>query len=308
MDRINKDKMFTKAEMLDELRTIFLFEADHIILGAGSKMAEQFIGFPTESGEYCHMSSTLVDLRRFDISDSFDRGYDFAFRPSLTNTIEEHEVQNLIAFMEGTPRIGGVSSAGEVHDFMEPDGMCQTVADAVHARWKLEWDSVGRGSHTFTTRELALLANMTEGAVRNAMADKGENGLRAIPGSKPVRVEYDEARRWLAGRRGFVPTPQQPQLDTVLHEDLASVKTVEEFTLFMRKYINLYADLVLGHVVDSVLPDPDYEAWVDRGTFAFDVDKARRIAEGVGLDVPTFVGKALEVSLRRDASAEGGRS
>lgn len=298
---------FTKYEMLDELRTIFLFEADHIVLGAGPNMAEQFIGFPNERGEYCHMDPSLVDLRRFNITHVFDRGYDCAFRPSLINILDGGEVQDLVAFMDGTPRIGGVSSAGETHRFMNPDGFCRTVADAVHARWKLEWDSVGRGSHTFTTRELALLANMTEGAVRNGMADKGENGLRVIPGSKPVQVEYNEAKRWLSARRGFVPTPQQPHLDTVLHEDLASIKTPEEFASFVRNLSYYYGEQRpgVGRAIDSVLALDEIEHWFDFGTFVFDPDKARRLADALDLDVPSFVGKALEVSLRRDAAAKG---
>jgi hypothetical protein len=192
---------FTKDDMFNELRTIFLFEADHIILGASEKIAEQFIGFATEDGEYWHMDRELVDLARFDITSSFDQGYDYAFRPSLMSLLGESEVQDIVAFMKGTPRIGGVDSAGKIHQFMNPDGYCQTVADTVHARWKLEWSS---GGETFTTRDLALLANMTEGAVRNAMADKSDNGLKAIPGSKPVLVGIDEAKRWLSGRRGYI--------------------------------------------------------------------------------------------------------
>ncbi len=45
---------FTKEEMLSELRTIFLFEADHILLGAGEQAALGFIGIPVpQEGQYC---------------------------------------------------------------------------------------------------------------------------------------------------------------------------------------------------------------------------------------------------------------
>jgi hypothetical protein len=192
---------FKKEEMLVELRTIFLFEADHILMGAGPEMAERFIGFPVpEEGEYCHRSPMEVDLSRFQIANAFEHGYEFAFRPSVMNMLDESQVQDLNVFMLGTPKAGGISLGGETHRFMTPDGLCQMVADTVHARWKLEWDSPG--AHVLSTRELALLADMTEGAVRNAIADKGENGLRAISGSKnPVTVEHADALRWLSGRR-----------------------------------------------------------------------------------------------------------
>ena len=144
---------FPKSEMLNELRTIFLFEADHILMGSGPEVAAQFIGFDPEFNEYCHLSPERVDLSRFSIAGSFERGYDYAFRPSLLNTLGEGEVQDLVVFMLGTPRAGGISSGGETHAFMTPEGLCQRVADTVLARWKLEWDPVGAGSHSFTTRE-----------------------------------------------------------------------------------------------------------------------------------------------------------
>lgn len=40
---------FPKSEMLNELRTIFLFEADHILMGSGPEVAAQFIGFDPSS-------------------------------------------------------------------------------------------------------------------------------------------------------------------------------------------------------------------------------------------------------------------
>jgi hypothetical protein len=48
----------------------------------------------------------------------------------------------------------------------------------------------------------------------------------------------------------------------------------------------------------------DVQPWID-GTFAFDADRAIQVAKLLQLDVPMFVGKALEVTLR---SAEGRRS
>lgn len=299
---------FTKEQMLDELRTIFLFEADHILMGAGSEMAERFIGFPTgEQHEYCHMPPSMVDLSRFEIASVFEQGYDYAFRPSVLNSLEEHRVQDLNTFMLGAPRAGGISSGGETHAYMTPDGFCQTTVDTVFARWKLEWEA--HGGHTFTTRELALLANMTEGAVRNALADKSENGLRAIPGSKPVSVEHDEALRWLHQRRGFVPSPTRARDDRFLIEHLKEVATPEALGQIVWKRI-------LPVVDRSVFAEPgkiqwtkeEIDAWC-RGTFEFDADRARELAEALDIDPPLFVGKALEVSMRRNALAsEGGAS
>jgi hypothetical protein len=48
----------------------------------------------------------------------------------------------------------------------------------------------------------------------------------------------------------------------------------------------------------------DVQPWLD-GTFPFDADRAGQVAQVLQLDVPMFVGKALEVTLR---SSEGGHS
>jgi hypothetical protein len=276
---------FTKDQMLDELRTIFLFEADHLAMGAGPAMAAAFIGF--ESDQYWEEAPSRVDLSRFSITFAFDAGYDYAFQPGYLNKYGSEMALDLFAFMEGTPRIGGQgASQGETHVFMTQDGLCRTVVDAVHARENLD-----EGHRDFTIRDLALLANMTEGAVRNALADRSDNGLRAMPGSKPVQVSHAEGVRWLSGRRGFVPTPSRPQEDRFLREHLVELTSAEALGRIVSRLI--------GPGDEPPLPADRLAGWKD-GTFAFDHQDAERLAEALDLDVPLFVGKALEVSIRRD--------
>ncbi len=221
----------------------------------------------------------------------------------MLTAFDGSEFQDLNVFMEGTPRVGGISAGGETHRFITPDGYCQMVADAAFARWKLEWDESGAGSHTFTTRELALLSNMTEGAVRNAIADKSENGLRAT-GSKPVSVEHEEALNWLKGRRGFIPSPQRPSEDRFLAEHLRDIRSAEALgNVVQRQLWSTFgspeaAPAALGWTADEV------EKWC-RGSFKFDESRACRLAQALDFEVPLFVGKALEVSLRRDAGNMG---
>lgn len=293
---------FNKEEMLDELRTIFLFEADHVLISSGETKAKSFIGFPVgDQGEYLHEPPKKVDLALFsEITGSFQRGYEFAFNPSRLNSFEEHEVQDLLVFMNGTPRVGGIGSGGETHRFMTPDGYCRMVADTAFARWKLEWKS--DGSEPFSTRELALLANMTEGAVRMAISDKSDNRLKSIPGSKPVAVEFDEAKRWLSGRRGFIPWPDRPDDDQFLARAIRDAETPKAFGRLIHQVADFKAPDQLAQ--KTGLPAEEIKAWFD-GTFVFDTERARNLAQSLELDVPLFVGKALEVSLR---STAGGRS
>lgn len=292
---------FTKEEMLDELRTIFLYEADHVLISSGEAKAEAFIGFPVgEQGEYLNAPPKKVDLALFsEITGSFERGYEFAFNRSRLNNFGEHEVQDLVVFMDGTPRVGGVSSGGETHRFMTPDGYCRMVADAAFARWKLEWK--GDESETFTTRELALLANVTDGAVRMAISDKSDNRLKSIPGSKPVAVEFDEAKRWLSGRRGFTPWPDRPADDLFLNRAIRDAATPKAFGRLIHQITDFQSPDQLAE--KTGLTADEVKTWFD-GTFAFDTERARQLAQSLELDVPLFVGKALEVSLR---STGGGR-
>jgi hypothetical protein len=291
----------SKDDMLNELRTIFLFEADHVLISSGDAKAEAFIGFPAgDEREYMHQPASKVNLSLFtDITASFERGYEFAFHRSRLNTFGEHEIQDLQVFMNGTPRTGGISSGGETHRFMSPEGHCRMVADAAFARWKLEWK--GDDSETFTTRELALLANMTEGAVRMALSDKSDARLKSIPGSKPVAVEFDEAKRWLSGRRGFIPWPERAADDRFLTRAIRDTETPRALGRLIHQAAEFKApaDLAekLGWTAD------DIKSWFD-GSFVFDAERAGQIASALRLDAPMFVGKALEVTLR---SAQGGR-
>ena len=188
-------------------------------------------------------------------------------------------------------------SAGEMHRFMTPDGFCKTVQEMAFARWKLEIEEIG----PFSTRELALLANMSEGAVRNAMADKDEGRLKVISGSKPVEVEHDEAKRWLIGRRGFVPTPSRLRDDPNLREKLSSIQTAVELGDMIRRHRLVFKSLMSPSLLEW--PVDELSAW-ENGSFVFDAVRAQDLASGLDLDVPVFAGKALEVALRRDAKAK----
>lgn len=83
------------------------------------------------------------------------------------------------------------------------------VLDGVDRRTDYATDEFGPGSGDFgylTLAEVALLANMDERSVRNAANPKLPNPLMTEPVGRRSLVRPDEARRWLATRKGFVPT------------------------------------------------------------------------------------------------------
>lgn len=73
------------------------------------------------------------------------------------------------------------------------------------------------GDHGYLTlAEVALLADMDERSVRNAANPKLPSPLKTEAVGRRSLVRPEEARRWLAARKGFVPT----KLATTAHESL----------------------------------------------------------------------------------------
>ncbi|MDX9944073.1 MAG: hypothetical protein RBS35_04670 [Azonexus sp.] len=65
----------------------------------------------------------------------------------------------------------------------------------------------GEWNH-LTLAEIALLANMDERSVRNAANPKLPDPLKTEQIGKRSLVSPAEGRRWLAGRKGFIPTQE----------------------------------------------------------------------------------------------------
>lgn len=284
---------FSKEQIHGELSKILLIQADHIANTAHPDIAEQFIGFPLQNDEFCYFESdpARVDLSRFHATTLLDACYEYAVSPSVLTGHDDSLVQDLQVFVLGMPQ---ADVGGEIHSFLTESGVCRMVAEISLARFKLDEGDALSG------REVALLANMTEGAVRNALADKSENGLQAISGTKnPVMIENDEALRWLMGRRGFVPTPFSLDEDRFVTERILKSRSTKE----IGEIVSRLSWTRFGSPDDAPAKlgwsDETFKAWCE-GTQTFDETKAIQLAEAFGTDVPLFVGKMRETTLRRD--------
>lgn len=103
-----------------------------------------------------------------------------------------------------------------------------------------------------TIAEVALLANMDERSVRNAANPKLPEHLKTEPSGKRVVVKPEEARRWLAGRKGFVKTkpytgdfPEEPQAfdmelsaEAVEHIERAARQAGMSFNAYVMKALS----------------------------------------------------------------------
>ena len=296
---------FTKDQLGTEIASILILQAYQSYLCSGREAAAwEFLGIVSkETYEPINeVDPARIDLNRFPIAASIFGCYDYAFHPTGDDRFDPSESSTVADFLSGMPRedFNGMLSA---FPNVSNTSLCADALAAADARASI--DGWGWEAGDLSIRQVALLADMTEGAVRNALAQKGDAALKAIPKSKPVRIEVDEARRWLAGRRGFRPTPKGPSDDPILNERLRGFERMAQLADFIERHA------VRTHGSPDALADAlgwsadELARWTD-GTFAFDPDRSTALGTAIGADGPTFVGKALELSLRRDATGDDG--
>lgn len=85
--------------------------------------------------------------------------------------------------------------------------------------------------------EVALLADMDERSVRNAANPKLQDPLKTETVGKRTAVPVEEARRWLAGRKGYVPT-SNADLETVKTASLTLPADLAEALASKAKEVN----------------------------------------------------------------------
>lgn len=126
-------------------------------------------------------------------------------------------------------------------------GGLQDLSKRVTARHDLDTGS------ELTAEQLALLANMSERSVRNAMLAGGD--LKANANGD---VGNAEAKRWLQGRRGFVPTTRR-ELPTEMTQLPDALDAVEIPPFIERRLAALWR--AAGTDAPS-LADPRFPEWV----------------------------------------------
>jgi hypothetical protein len=280
----------TLSDVHRELAATLIVQAKHIGLTAKDyDLGEVFLG---SDPEQTHAEN--VNLSRFPIAAELEALHAYAFAPTGDDLFDASALHGMAHFLSSIPR---EDWDGSVHGFPNLGGpsVMADVLDAASARAAIDGQEETWTSE-LSVRQLALLADITEGAVRNALSQTGAAGLTAIAGSKPVRISIDEARRWLPGRRGFSPTPTGPSDDPIMNDRLRGFDRMEQLSDFVSRHATrrLGSAEALGE---------DAAGWLD-GSYAFDTAMARGVAEAIGADEPTFVGKALELALRRDAGEQ----
>ncbi len=288
---------FSNDQIKNDLRKILLVQADHLANMANETIAAQFIGFALDGDgrHFAEADPARIDLERFHITSLLESCYEYAVNPSVLNRHDDSCVQDLQGFVLGIPE---AAFDGEIYLFLTDKGVCQTVAELSLARFKLD-----NGDH-LSSREVALLANITEGAVRNALADKSDSGLRAEPNTKnPIMIGNAEALRWLMGRRSFVPTPKSFDDDRYIAERVLKSRSSREIGEILARLSSLRFGSSEEVSRELGWDEDTFDAWC-AGLQEFNETEAVQLAKALGIDVPLFVGKVRETTLRRDLSVQ----
>ena len=181
---------FTKNEMMAELKRAMLVQANQIAHAGNLSFAVAFMGFEplNLTYPYCEDAAEQVDLSRFSATTYLDQAYDYAFQVGRYWDFGDDTAQDVNEFILGA---NPQASDGDPSPLANLEGLCRRVADTAFGRWKMS------KGYDLTVRELALLGQMKEAAVRNSLSkeriaiERGE-------------IDHADAVAWLKERRDFV--------------------------------------------------------------------------------------------------------
>ena len=176
-----------RKDLETELASVLIVMARQVELWTEDfELAETLIGAKTGM-MILDVNPDDVDLLRFPMAQRVLEAHSFAFAPTGDDAPALNNLYELADMLAGIPREDYSSDVPAFPNY----GGDSAISDVCQAAWaRAAIDGVDGGlTDTLTTRQLALLADMTEGAVRNAMTVAGEAGLHAVPKSKPVQVD-----------------------------------------------------------------------------------------------------------------------
>jgi plasmid maintenance system antidote protein VapI len=279
---------FKKKDMMDELKQIMLVQANQIAHAGGLDFATSFIGFEASDSFYpfCREDIAKVDLTRFRAAHYLDRAYDYAFQVEKYWDWQDGLAQDIREFVLGA---NPQSSDGEASPLCNLSGLCRLTADTAFARWRLNEGS------DLSIRELALLAQMTEAAVRNALSKERitiDNG----------EVDGTVAESWLHKRRDFIATRsdegRKKRWAVYCRDALSSGDFATAFAEIMRGFALTAEELAAKAAVPSEIISS-----LITGKPATDLDALCRVANALEIDAPHFTGMAVQAALAALESA-----
>lgn len=285
-----------KATVMNELREVLLGNACQLMLSSGEdQLAETYLGVSLDEYSFGSMPGGFrddikkIDLTRFHIAGQLEAAYDFALqegdskaRTAFTND----DWNDLEIFIQGAARC---SFGGELTPLAIEDSSLRRTYDMMMARIAL------RDSASLTIRELAVLADIGETAVRTALS---ADGIRTE--GKPAQVSVDVAEPWLRRRRGYVPTLEFDS-EMIASEIATAVDAFiyRPFQPALTSLMDLRGIDTQRLAQDANVDEPWLDALITGADVSCDLDALARLASCLEVGVPLFSGRAVEAILAR---------
>ena len=290
---------FTKEEMFTELREIILREGARIDLMRGRAAAKAFLGFDYEADEHDDGSNNYsqehlqkIRLDDFELARNFGLAYDYAFQVGKWMQFDEVVENRLRGIAHAMPQWGVEGSQTPYH---ASDSTCRHVAELATARYLLT-----HYHHSPSIEQLALLANMTQAAVRNSLS---QENIKAE--GKPAQVENEAAWEWLSKRRGFIPNKALAERKETPQEKTQRIFNGVSFTNGLR-----HAAIEAGFNGDDtqISTGVSSAAGIDKtfvegligGYPAPELTNLKAVADTLGLYYPRFAALAVEIALAQE--------
>ena len=208
---------YTREQVEAELKQIWFEQACRLYFMSGPpfqvngewrNVAQEFLGCDVDPSP--EPDSSEIDLSRFELAQQVLNYYDIltgAAPYEATTVFPAHTGPDLQFMFESLPEM---TWDGNVFRPGTSDGICKMIVNAYESRSRLR-DYVLTGANALlTVKQLALVANMTERAVRNAISSKDSDRLETYLHHGRVTVQSNVAITWLANRRNFQPFVLNP--------------------------------------------------------------------------------------------------
>ncbi|MER8395412.1 hypothetical protein NKH10_26670 [Mesorhizobium sp. M1340] len=295
---------FTRDEIISETRRAALALASMISnfgpSGQGPALAAQYLGAELQAGyDFDNVSEedlNLIPIERHFlyhvVMDAFDYAYQVGSRGLDYKAMADERAHEVDGILNGFPRTD-FSGEPSPLDTLNPQKFRQ-VLDTFMARYSLD------GGSDLSIRDLALLANMGEAAVRTSLSAEGIKTVARGKGQSGA-VPHSDAVSWLMGRRGFVPSAMfggDDDMASTMHSIFTATNL--DFRGALQKALEVAGLDVDGLADKASVPKP----WLRQmattdGVAKVDLPAIERIANALEAPLPIFAGKAVENLLAR---------
>lgn len=203
-------------QLHNELRGIFACMAEQVCVVAGGDAANAFLGldlYEEHDGplDYAFPADRFPDIDpgRFPITEIFEDVHRTVFSPNSDEDLPfEIEEAAMAAFLRAMPQ---QKVDGDRPAYLSREGKAVQLAEyamAVARILRVLWGAYRPGQRLgLSAREIALLGQLNEGTVRNAMSGKKAAMKPFVLPDGSAWVPVEVALRWLSERRGYRPRP-----------------------------------------------------------------------------------------------------